>query len=71
MAKFSYSFKTTDTGKQMFLPKMKGMSFVKRGMLTYEGKYKMGLLPSGGTGLIKVKKWFCEIRLYIKGENNG
>ncbi len=55
MAKYSYLFKTTDKGKTMFLPKMKGMSFVKRGMLTFEGKFKLGRLPDGSTGLKKVK----------------
>ena len=55
MAKFSYLFKTTDTGKTMILPKMKGMKFVKKGMLTFEGKFKMGMLEDGSTGLKKVK----------------
>ena len=56
MAKYSYLFKTTDTGKEMFLPLKKGREFEKRGMLKFVGKFKLGMLPSGGTGLIKVDK---------------
>jgi len=52
MAKYSYLFKTTD----MFLPLRKGREYEKKGMLKFVGKFKLGMLPSGGTGLIKVKK---------------
>ena len=54
MTKYSYLFKTTDTGKEMFLPLKKGKEFEKKGMLKFVGKFKMGMLPSGSTGLIKV-----------------
>ena len=56
MAKYSYLWETTDKGKEMWLPLKKGRKFEKRGMLKFLGKFKLGMLPSGGTGLIKVKK---------------
>ena len=55
MAKFSYLWKTTDTGKEMFLPLTKGRTFEKRGMLSFIGKFKMGMLPDGTAGLVKVR----------------
>tara|TARA_R110001599_G_scaffold145813_3_gene328573 strand:+ start:4491 stop:4667 length:177 start_codon:yes stop_codon:yes gene_type:complete len=56
MAKFSYLWKTTDTGKEMWLPLKKGRTFEKRGMLSFSGKFKLGMLPSGKTGLVKVRR---------------
>jgi len=56
MAKFTYFWKTTDTGKQMTLPLKKGREYEKRGMLSFVGKFKLGMLPNGSTGFIKVKR---------------
>ena len=56
MAKFTYFWKTTDTGKQMSLPLRKGREFEKRGMVSFVGKFKFGMLKDGSAGFIKVKK---------------
>lgn len=55
MAKYSYLWKTTDTGKELFLPLGKGRQFEKRGMLSFVGKFQMALVK-GATMLVPVKK---------------
>jgi len=56
MAKYTYFWKTTDTGKRMAVPLKRGREFEKAGMLKFLGKFKLGMLPDGSTGFIKVKK---------------
>jgi len=55
MAKFSYLWKTTDTGKTMWLPLQTGRKFQKKGWLSFEGQFKIGRDKKGGTILRKVK----------------
>ena len=55
MAKFSYLWKTTDKGKEMWLPLQTGRRFQKKGWVTFEGKYKLGWAKGKGTVLKKVK----------------
>tara|TARA_R110001606_G_scaffold384189_1_gene546915 strand:- start:1304 stop:1477 length:174 start_codon:yes stop_codon:yes gene_type:complete len=56
MAKYSYLFRNKKNNKTAFFPKMVGMKGVSKGILKFEGKFKLGMLPSGGTGLIRVDK---------------